>query len=762
MQQLPLGRDNQRNRKRLPRNFLLIVYLAVWWTPQASAQPSDREFSGGTDVVAIEIPVQVVLDGEPVRGLTAQDFVVQEGRKAQTVVDFEVVDLSLFDAGSAPAESPSLTASGVRSPDMPALNARRHFLLLFDLSFSAPESITQAQTAALELVQDGLHASDLVAVATYSTLSGPRLLLGFTPDRKQATLAIETLGLPQLAQPVSDPLGLIFGDLEAAERGFTSGRGNGLVTETLQDFARLIERQDKRRYEERVSAMTQSLGDLAQLLRNAPGRKHVVFLSEGFDTSVFFGEDNADTLNRQNQAIESGRVWEVGSDDRFGNSSAQNALEDMFREFRRADCRIDSVDIGGIQASTNAAIGGRRATERQNTVRLGRRDGLATMASSTGGEFIRNHNDLAKAMGEVQRRTSVTYLLTIQPQDLPWDGKYHRLKVRLKDGPKGARLVHRPGYYAPTSWNETSAAERQLIAAGQVLGNDQGGALGIGLTASALPAADPSQLGDDGAAKTALRAYVPLMVEIDGGPLTALAGTSQEPSLLRGQIFIYAMDGAGQVKAFLDHAVAIDMTQAGSALAAGGLKFFGDLELPPGDYMLRAYVRHQGSEQYGFAGLPLRVPDFANGEAGALPPLFPEPPGRWMMLREDAVAGVQPPPFPYLNGQQPFLPAARPAFAPSQVDVALALHNLAAGRAKVSGQVLDTAGQATRATVQTIGKDPLPDPDRPGLSRWPLQLDARKLEPGDYTLEVTITDKAGLQAVRQSPFQIKTPEGSKP
>ncbi len=40
-----------------------------------------QTFSGSADVVEVEVPVQVVRDGQPVRGLTAGDFELYEGRK---------------------------------------------------------------------------------------------------------------------------------------------------------------------------------------------------------------------------------------------------------------------------------------------------------------------------------------------------------------------------------------------------------------------------------------------------------------------------------------------------------------------------------------------------------------------------------------------------------------------------------------------------------------------------------------------------------
>src|SRR3954470_3789644 len=143
-----------------------------WTSGPAGAAPAapiaQQTFSGATNVVAVEVPVQVIKDGEPVRGLTAKDFEVYDGRRKVNVTGFELLDLA------APA--------GLPSAQVPVA-ARRHFLMLFDLSFSEPKSIVKARTAAADVV-DGLHPTDLVAVATYSSLSGPQLVLGFTPDRR--------------------------------------------------------------------------------------------------------------------------------------------------------------------------------------------------------------------------------------------------------------------------------------------------------------------------------------------------------------------------------------------------------------------------------------------------------------------------------------------------------------------------------------------------------------------------------------------------
>jgi len=156
-----------------------------------------QTFSEATDVVVVEVPVQVIgADGKPVRGLTADNFAVHEGRAEQPLVGFEVLDLQ-----SAPAAGPR---------SAPPMAARRHFLLLFDLSSASPKGVVQARAAAKDLVGQ-LHPSDLVSVASYSAAEGSRILLSFTGDRGQILAAVDRLSPPQLRadERPPDPLGLI-------------------------------------------------------------------------------------------------------------------------------------------------------------------------------------------------------------------------------------------------------------------------------------------------------------------------------------------------------------------------------------------------------------------------------------------------------------------------------------------------------------------------------------------------------------------------
>src|SRR5688572_31825176 len=71
------------------------------------ASPPAATYQGTADVGVVEVPVQVVRDGKPVRGLTQADFTVYAAKQKQPLLGFEVVDLSLLAAGSPAAAAPA-------------------------------------------------------------------------------------------------------------------------------------------------------------------------------------------------------------------------------------------------------------------------------------------------------------------------------------------------------------------------------------------------------------------------------------------------------------------------------------------------------------------------------------------------------------------------------------------------------------------------------------------------------------------------------
>lgn len=721
--------------------LLAAAGLAFAAAPGAAQQT----FTEATEVVVVEVPVQVVKDGEPVRGLTAKDFEVFDGRKKVAITGFEALDL---DAAAAPA------APGVAAAQVP-VSARRHFLMLFDLTFSEPKSLFNARRAAQDVVKT-LHPADLVAVATYNTLQGPQLILGFTPDRRQVSAALETLGLPKFVDRAQDPLRFVLSDAvrSAAQRPPTDSVGTGAgvreateaeMVDTLKSFAIVSDRAEKTVQHEMVRNLTVAFSQLARLMAEVEGRKYVVYLSEGFDSTLATGSGSTgggnDLSNLVGEATSDDRTsgdpvlspsGGTGSDSQFGDTRTLNALEKMLEEFRRADCAIQSVNIAGL-----------RADAEQGLQRADGRESLLNMAKSTGGDFYENYNNLSTAMGQMLRRTGVTYVLSFQPEDVKLDGSYRKLRVELKNAPRGARVVARPGWYAPRPYKQQPVMARLLETANQMLGPESGS-----VSASVLAAPFAAAGG---------MANVPVVVEVDGPSLLAGKQEAQLPL----EIYIYALNQDGAVADFVTQTVGLDLTKAESTLRQAGLKYFANFQLPPGTYSIRTLVRNGVTGNSGLRVTELVVPAFGKGEPELLPAIFQDAsPGRWVNLRQAKKTGEQDPPYLFMVKNQPYVPTSRPVLGTGQ-DVAVVLqgYNLGAGDWKAAAQVLAADGkEVPGGALQVTEKEP-------GAGGGPTRMlgtfRAPALQPGDYTLRVTLTDGAGKSETSNSEFAVAGARGAR-
>jgi VWFA-related protein len=719
------------------RGSLFAGFLFLTALFPSAAQTQNSQFSDSADVVAVEVPVQVLRDGEPVRGLTAADFEVWEGKRKLPVTGFEALDLNSMPAGDERWKSPQ------------AISARRHFLLLFDMGFSSPKGVEKAQGAARDLLA-GLHPSDLVAVAAYLPSVGPQLLLGFTSDRAQVAQALAALGKPEMFNRAADPLRLVLGDGAGGGLGAGPPRDqaeiiadikNATTPEERQDLIQElkgaslgaageppfvdgagahIQRAERTAQQRAVTAMARAFEDLAKTVGSLYGRKYVVLFSEGFDAAVFTGTANVDEQLRDALVTTKGAsAWGIDSTKRFGDTKTMNDLESMLEQFRRADCVIQAVDVGGLREGAGPTMQW-----------AGGRDSLFLLAESTGGELFENYNDLSAAMAQMLRRTSVTYVLAVQPEGLLRDGAYHEIRVELKNGARGSRVVHRPGYYAPRPYGQQSPTEKLLQTARGLVGGKLAGGKDTGTIATSVLAA-PFPSG-------APEAYVPVIVEVDGPSLKA--GT--EGWLVPVEIYAYAFDANGQARDFFSQTVGLELLKVGAALEQSGLKFFGHLDLPPGTWAVRVLVRNAATGAAGMKSVTVEVPEFAKAEPLLLPAFFPEPAGKWLTVRENQ-PGVQVA-YPFMVGEQAYIPASLPRLAPGQeTPLSLVAYHLRPGELQAEARVRTPEGRdAGTGRIRIVqrhgsagagGAESLSAMFEPPVG----------LAPGEYLLTVTLTGPAG-------------------
>ena len=739
------------------RSFALLFGCGILcWSLGAGPVGADGgkpvdTFKGKTSTVLVEVPVEVTADGVPVRGLTAADFEVLDEGKRREPVAFDVVDLE--NLGVSQEES---------APALPVA-ARRHFLLLFDFSFSKPSSVEKARQAALDLVHDDLHPADMVAVATYALNRGVKVELAFTPDRRQAYGVLGRLESTESVKLRQDPLRLFVRqnstDIDAdlgnvGDLGSIDGFFAAAKRAHFRDLQIMVDQSQARKGRREVSAMARSMGELGALLRSVEGRKHVVFFSEGFDGELLLGATDAgrrDELVRQAQGGSVLGLATLDSDEYFGSAEALDVLDLMNEELRRSDCTVHAVDIGGlrVEANSRAQVGGSK-------------DGLFMMAEGTGGEFFENFNNLGVAMGDLLERTSVTYVLAFEPTDLKPNGKYRKLEVRLKDkkARHGKRLVHRPGYFAPDSEGVVNrGVATQLDLAQRLWDGRRQGPIDARLLAVPLQARIASG-GSESAGPE--RAYVPVVIEVDGSSFESAPAQSTEGKKkrkkrrkakqdgadgpARAEVFVYALDDDAGVVDFFSQSIALGDGEQAALFRRQGMKIYAPLLLPSGDFELRLLVRNS---RFGTTGLEVgrvTVPDAADQTSTLLPPFFPESTDSWVLVRgrRQDVDTASEPAYPFVHGPSMYIPSARPRVtAGSVLPIFLAGYDLGQVR-DLDSDVVDVWGRSVGAPRWRLDDRAQSGDD--GLQRHVAAFEVPGLEPGVYTLSLSLIGADGRRS----------------
>ena len=617
------------------------------------------------DVTLIEVPVVVSLaSGEPVRGLTKENFTILDEGKPRPIATFEVVDFG-------PAEKKSAI-----TPVNPV--ARRSFLILFDLSNATLNSLQRSQEAARKFVEANLEPRDLVSVATLDAERGYKVLTAFTTDRELISSAIAS----PTAFRSRDPFGLanstfaFTAGLEVPGAGEThSGTGkSGMGDQHMLEMAHNMAHMNEGQVRQRIERQLVSLSQIADSLAAAPGRKQIVLLSEGVPGKLLTGRDardskaaaeQAERIIRGTWASKDAELGDGDQDQRFGSTSTLTLLQAMGEFFKKSDVVMHALDVQGIRVQGTTYEG---ATINSNS-------GLAVIARATGGQIFENANDVGENFRRLLHRQEVVYVLGFYaPSEKP--GTFHDLKVKLTGSARRAQVEARRGYYeggrAP---NQRAASDAEVI-----VHDTAENSIRIASFAAAFPS-------------TGNQGQVPVVIEIDGKDLTDATMLSPEATLA-----VFAFDEQGTVRDRILDTLTLNSANT-ERVRERGLKYYATLRLPPGNYAIKTLLRVANGGRRGFARSNVRVP--AAGEFAVVPFMIEENPAQWVLVKgtsHDAPTDI----FPFQINGQPMMPSVLPRLAIGETRrIALFIHNAEPSQLAVDATPQASIIQSVRSEITT-------------------------------------------------------------
>jgi len=194
----------------------------------------------------------------------------------------------------------------------------------------------------------------------------------------------------------------------------------------------------------------QYLETVVRHLANMPGQRVIVYVSPGFIIGDQVMSANWEMLER---AVRAGVV--VNTIDAKALYTADQ-LPDI-----AASPKQPTSQYGPAPGPADLDWQGIEGTYRMQA-QFQSGEVLSALAASTGGTYFHNRNDLNVGMNQALRAPSVSYVLGFSPQNLKVDGKFHKLRVVLKNGQK-YQIQARNGYYAPKMLADPEEMAKQEV-----------------------------------------------------------------------------------------------------------------------------------------------------------------------------------------------------------------------------------------------------------------------------------------------------------
>lgn len=370
--------------------------------------------------------VSVVLrdaNGHPIGNLNQDAFRLFDEGKPQVITHFS---LEAATAGAKNESKTTETSQGAGAAQ-PVTNTQpaateRNTAYLFDDVHASSQDLSSASSAA-ERYFRALTAGEHAAVFTTSGA----VTADYTDDRAKLLSALRALRPHGLAVPNDCPsISYYMADLmvnkqdsaalgvAVAEVLICALHGVGTVQQAVPIAMSKAHEVLNAEGMENQNSMT-VLRNVIRRCGMLPGQRSIVLVSPGF--LAVSQEEEAEVTEIINRAVESGIVI--------------NAL----------DARgLYTVGFSGIDRQTDSDKFQIDTADAQ-----ARSDVMAELASSTGGVFFHNNNNLDEGFRRTGGVPEFLYVLGFSPQKL--DGKFHKLKVTLNAAGK-FEVQARRGYYA--------------------------------------------------------------------------------------------------------------------------------------------------------------------------------------------------------------------------------------------------------------------------------------------------------------------------
>ncbi len=565
--------------------------------PETPGQTTDRAqqpFRTGINFVRVDA---IVTDrnGNPVLDLKPEEFSISEDNKPQTIETFSVVKIDATSQVDAPAPTEIRNDNDeereAARPDV------RLFVILLDDYHVRRGNDMSVRKPLIDFIENQLAPADMVAIMYPLT---PVSDLHFTRDRAALVRAVEHF----------------------EGRKFEYVPKNEFEERYAYYPAATVERIRNDITMGALKGAAIKLGGLRE------GRKSIIFVSEGFTGTLppQLNDPIAALPRLGNPARGNPSIQGPGDTVEFFNQTdLMSDMQLVFDTANRQNTSIYSVDPRGLASfeyGVDETVGMQADTKGLNSSL----DTLRVLAENTDGRAIVNRNDLAVGMKQIIRDASGYYLIGYSSSQMPTDGRFHSIKVRVSR--KGVDVRARKGYWAytaddaaramaPPAPEAPSAVTAALNAIAEPprgraarfwLGTSRGtnGSPRVTFSWEAIAQEAGSRNSDDPASRVMLTVTAP-----DGRPVFRGRVPDADADPDAGGARSVSLSPSSPSSSSSSGASSPSGARSGSSTAASVPGAMTSFDAPPGPLQLRMVVENSHGQVMDSATEDITVPDFS-------------------------------------------------------------------------------------------------------------------------------------------------------
>jgi VWFA-related protein len=429
-------------------------------SPPQDVLQSNQTLRTNTRLVVVDV-VATDSNGQPVSDLKASDLIVLEDGKPQKISAFSYQreKAAIVVAGSASA---GVFTNAPQYKDASSMN-----VILLDALNGNLAGHAYGRDQLLRFLDKGTLTQPTALYALEEKLT---LLHDFTTDIK---------GLRSLVEDYKPKGAAHVQDVYSSASPFSARAPSNATTSHTMEVT--------------IAA----LNSLAGALAGYPGRKNLIWISEGFPITLFpeiIFDDPAGCMS-----CTSPTPATMANSTSFSSGTGKDfdaEVQKVANALMNAQVAMYPVDASGLQKDN----------------RLNAINTMRSLADRTGGKAFYNRNDVDLGISSSLEDGSTYYTLEYYPANKTWDGKFRSIQIK---GRSGVNLRYRQGYYALDPGTQNKYTDKALTRTfSDALSLDSPSATGVVFRAGVVPpsakekqvtvnfAIDPHTLGfehkDDG------------------------------------------------------------------------------------------------------------------------------------------------------------------------------------------------------------------------------------------------------------------------